>query len=72
MQLQREPLMRQELSRRAIEHVRGGWTWTHTIDCYMGEVTKLLASHVDGIDSIGLQDTRMSSSGPVPKGLKHA
>lgn len=72
VQLQREPLMRQELSRRAIEHVRGGWTWAHTIDCYIGEVTKLLASREDRIDSIGLQDTGMSSSGPVPKGLKHA
>jgi len=65
-------LMRQELSRRAIEHVRGGWTWAHTIDCYIGEVTKLLASREDRIDSIGLQDAGMSSSGPVPKGLKHA
>ena len=47
LRLQRDPLMREELSRRAIEHVRGGWTWGHSIDCYIGEVTKLLAARED-------------------------
>lgn len=72
MQLQREPLMRQELSRQAIEHVRGGWTWAHTIDRYLGEVAKLLEPRVAGIAPTTHHDMELSSSGSILKGLKHA
>lgn len=72
MQLQREPVTRQTLSRQAIEHVRGGWTWAHTIDRYLGEVTKLLEPRAAGIAPTTHYDMGMSPSDPLLKGLKSA
>jgi glycosyltransferase involved in cell wall biosynthesis len=62
VRLQQEPSMRQELSRQACEHVRGNWTWAHTIERYLAEVGKLIEPHIAG----------MSRSQPATKGLPHA
>jgi len=42
-QLQQHKETRDEMSKRAVEHVRAQWTWERTIDRYEDEVRKLLS-----------------------------
>jgi glycosyltransferase involved in cell wall biosynthesis len=43
-QLQQHKETRDEMSKRAVEHVRARWTWERTVDRYEDEVRKLLSS----------------------------
>lgn len=46
VRLLRDPELRDRMSRQAVEYVRREWVWEKTIDCYLREVERVMASLV--------------------------